>query len=71
MIHFHRTYFLMAMTAEVYSFEDSRVSIINQYTDSAGGLQWCLLITTESSLELMHSVVCGFFMAVEPPRHIC
>ena len=55
MIHFHRTYFLMEMTAEVNSFEDSRVSI-SQYTDSACGVQWCLLITTESPLEPMHSV---------------
>lgn len=53
----HRIHFLMEMTAEVCSFGESRVSIINQSPDSAE-LQCCLLMTTtESSLELSHSVV--------------
>lgn len=54
----YRIHFLLEMTAEVSSFGESRVSIINQYPDSAGELQCCLLMTTtESSLELSHSVV--------------
>lgn len=48
-----RIHFLIVMTAEVPSFGASEVSGISQCPDIAGELQWCLLMTTLSFLNIM------------------
>lgn len=62
----HRVHFLMEMIAEVSRVEGTGIS---RCPDSAGKLLWCLLITTQSSLEQSYRAVWvnHSFMTVEPP----